>query len=563
MKPLTPFFFVLSLALGIGLACNLFPVTVSAPTLEPSPMSPTSPSRAPTAVEPSKVVTTLDQLRNAVVQIEAVGTFVDPEYGLVVNAAGRGSGFLIDPAGIAVTNNHVVTGAATLKVFLNGQEYSAKVLGASECADLAVIQIDGSDFNYLEWYNEEPRTGLEVYAAGFPLGEPEFTLTKGIISKEKAAGQTFWASLDHVLGHDATINPGNSGGPLVTAGAKIVGVNYRGRPDYNQYFAIDAQTAQRFLADLRQGKDVLSIGINGMAVSSPEGDLSGIWVMSVKSGSPADRAGVQAGDLLYQMEGLVLATDGTMKDYCDILRSRNPTDTMSLRVIRFATNEILEGQLNGRPLAVVETFGSTGSSTGEGAGTAGGEQGPYFTQEFDRDPQWTFNVIKGMSSSNPNKAKYSFNNGRMVFDITDRHLYAYYFYKGFRYEDVRLDLLVENRGVNTQQVSLICHANEESWYEWAVQSDGLWYLFFYENGRYQRIANGGSRAIKMGKDTNQYTFICKGNVLSFFINGVEPKGSPVVERRFALRQGFVGFAISSLNVTPVKIEVDWLQISQP
>ncbi len=559
MKFLKPFLFLFLLVSLIGLACNL--------SFEAGSPAPVTPAALATSTQAGGAVTRLDQLKDAVVQIEAVGTFVDPEYGLVVNAAGRGSGFLIDPSGIVVTNNHVVTGAATLKVFLNGQQYSARVLGASECADLAVIQMDGSNFRYLEWYNEPPRTGLEVYAAGFPLGEPEFTLTKGIISKERAAGQTFWASLDHVLGHDATINPGNSGGPLVTADARVVGINYRGRPDFNQYFAIDAQTAQTFVSDLRQGKDVLSIGINGMAVTSPDGELSGIWVMSVKSGSPADRAGLQAGDLLYQMEGLVLATDGTMKDYCDILRSRNPDDTMSLTVIRFATSEVLEGQLNGRPLEVTQTFdsgsgGSSGESSSDGT-SSGGQQGAYFTEEFERDPGWRFDVIKGLDRSDASNARYSFANGRMVFDITDPGLYAYYFYEGNPYQDVQLDILVENRGVNSQQVSLICRAGEEGWYEWAVQSDGLWYLYFYSDKGYKRIANGGSTAIKMGKAINQYTMICKGESISFFINGVQPKGSPIIERKYALRQGTVGFAISSLRAIPVRIEVDWLRIAQP
>ncbi|MGH2545223.1 MAG: PDZ domain-containing protein, partial [Ardenticatenaceae bacterium] len=78
--------------------------------------------------------------------------------------------------------------------------------------------------------------------------------------------------------------------------------------------------------------------------------LTGIWVSSVESGSPADGAGVEAGDIILSLEGLVLATDGTMADYCDILRSRNRDDTMNVEVLRYATEEVLEGQLNGRAL---------------------------------------------------------------------------------------------------------------------------------------------------------------------------------------------------------------------
>jgi hypothetical protein len=115
-------------------------------------------------------------VQKAVVQIEAEGTFLDPQFGLQVNSAGRGSGFIIDPEGYAVTNNHVVTGAALVKVWVNGETTprNAKVVAYSECNDLALIKIDGSDFSYLEWYDGEITTGMEVYLAGYPLASRSF-----------------------------------------------------------------------------------------------------------------------------------------------------------------------------------------------------------------------------------------------------------------------------------------------------------------------------------------------------------------------------------------------------
>jgi serine protease Do len=292
------------------------------------------------------------------VPIVAQGSFVDPQVGLQLNTAGSGSGFIIDPSGIAVTNNHVVTGAALLQVFLDGEDRprNARVLGVSECSDLAVIDIDGDDFPFLEWYDGEANVGLDVYAAGFPLGDPEFTLTRGIISKARASGETDWASVDNVVEHDATINPGNSGGPLVTPDGKVVGVNYAGASSTNQYFAIGHQEALRVIEQLRQEQDINSIGVNGMAVAAPDEGIYGIWVSSVDSGSPADRVGIRGGDIITMMEGLVLATDGTMSSYCDILRSHRPTDVMRVEVLRFATEEVLEGQLNGDRLVVTVDF---------------------------------------------------------------------------------------------------------------------------------------------------------------------------------------------------------------
>jgi serine protease Do len=330
---------------------------------------------------PEGLVTDLTDLKKATIQIEGQGTFIDPQFGYMANQAGFGSGFIIDPSGIAVTNNHVVTGAALLKVWIGGDTnnvYNARVLGVSECSDLAVIDIEGDGFPYLSWYEEPAKVGLEVYAAGFPLGDPEYTMTKGIVSKEKADGETSWASVDSVIEHTATINPGNSGGPLVDADGKVVGVNYAGSSSTNQYFAIDRKTALKVIDLLQAGTDVESIGINGEAVASEDGTISGIWVSSVESGSAADKAGVKSGDVITQLEKLDLATDGTMKDYCDILRSHVQGDPLAIQVLRWDTQEVLEGQLNGPALEMVYNFGEVPPETGttEPSGTDTGSTIP-------------------------------------------------------------------------------------------------------------------------------------------------------------------------------------------
>jgi serine protease Do len=342
-------------------------------TETPMPTKQALPTVAKATDLPKNMVNSLDEVKSATIQIQAEGTFIDPQVGLVVNGAGRGSGFLIDPSGIAVTNNHVVTGAALLKVWVGGDQnkvYNARVLGASECSDLAVIKIDGVDFPYLQWYNGDPKVGMDVYAAGYPLGDPEYTLTKGIISKAKADGNTGWASVGSVLQHDAQINPGNSGGPLVDKNGMVVGINYASN-SANQYFAIAKAEADAVLTDLEAGNDVNSIGVNGQVVVSQDLNLSGVWVSSVKSGSPADKSGLKPGDIIVQLEGLVLGTDGTKADYCQILRSHKATDTLSMNVLRWSTQEVLEGQLNGRQLAVTGTFSGGNQSTGSSGQTGG------------------------------------------------------------------------------------------------------------------------------------------------------------------------------------------------
>ena len=130
----------------------------------------------------------------------------------------------------------------------------------------------------------------------------------------------------------------------------MVGVNYAGVSSAGQSFAISRNEALPVIERLRSGESVNSIGINGEAVSSSDDGISGIWVASVDSGSPADRIGVQPGDIITRLEGLVLSTDGTMADYCDILRSNAADSVLAIQVLRFETDEVLEGRLNDSPL---------------------------------------------------------------------------------------------------------------------------------------------------------------------------------------------------------------------
>ncbi|MEN4011876.1 MAG: trypsin-like peptidase domain-containing protein [Bellilinea sp.] len=342
--------------LSLVTACNPSTPGEPSPVATSAELQPTPPPvEQPTATQPVDV---LGLLRNATVQIEAQGSFIDPELGSLYNVAGRGTGFIIDPSGIAVTNNHVVTGAALLKVYLAGEDRprNAKILGVSECWDLAVIDIEGDDLPFLPFSDQELTPGVEVYAAGFPLGDPEYTLTKGIVSKANADGESFWASVPAVIEHDARIRGGNSGGPLVNMAGQVVGVNYAGNDRFDQNFAIRARDAQKVIEVLRSGQDFESIGINGQAVVSEDQTISGIWVSSVKSGSPAGKAGVQGGDIITRMEGLILATDGQMTDYCNILRTRNATDTIAIEVLRFSSQEYLDGELNGKALETSFSF---------------------------------------------------------------------------------------------------------------------------------------------------------------------------------------------------------------
>ncbi len=560
----------------VSMACNMGGGGTPEPSVATEP--PAAETQAPVveatedvAPPSSGAISSLQDVKRAVIQIESQGTFIDPEFGLVLNGAGRGSGFIIDPSGLAVTNNHVVTGAALFKVWVGGEDEprNARVLGVSECSDLAVIDIDGDGYEYLDWYSGSIDVGSDIYIAGFPLGDPEYTLTKGVISKSKANGETSWASVDSVLEYDATSNPGNSGGPVVSPDGEVLAVHYAGDSSARQAFGISRDIALSVIDVLKSGENVDTIGVNGTAVGTEDGSLTGIWVSSVQSGSPADQAGIKSGDIITMLENLVLATDGTLSQYCDILRSHQASDTLSLTVLRWASGEILEGQLNGRDLEVTASFGDTTSDTSSDTSSttasgndvvnpnaASGEY--YFYTEFDGGlDSWRYFLTSGKDDGFSLVAK----DNRLRFDIDNRNTWVYLYYADWEYTDVRVDTRTENLGFNNNNVSLFCRYSDLGWYEFNIANNGKFWIYYYDSNakRYNQLWSGGSTAIRMGKDTNEYSAYCSGNQLTLYINGVEAKS--VSDKN--LKSGLVGVSVSSFEVTPITVEFDYFGASAP
>jgi hypothetical protein len=188
----------------------------------------------------------------------------------------------------------------------------------------------------------------------------------------------------------------------------------------------------------------------------------------------------------------------------------------------------------------------------------------FFTEEFDSDPgaDWVTDILGPGADAHADSVVTSFDDSRFRIELPEDQLYFYYTYVGQSYEDVRIDLRADNRGVNSNNVSLTCRGSDEGWYEWSVGSDGLWFLYAVTDA-FNLITNGGTTSLKQGKEVNEYTMVCQGKTISMFVNGVELKLSPVTDNKYGLRDGAVGFNISSLNVTPVIVEVDWFKVSEP
>lgn len=193
----------------------------------------------------------------------------------------------------------------------------------------------------------------------------------------------------------------------------------------------------------------------------------------------------------------------------------------------------------------------------------------FFNEEFDTplSGDWDTLTVTGSDKADPDKVTVEAKDGKLVWNFDSEYVYYYMFYNAFKYDDVRLDVNADNRGRNNNSISLICRYDSEvGWYEFNIANNGLYDILYAEvtdSGKisYNTIANGGSNAIKQGKEVNEYGIICKGKELTLYING--DKVASITENKYGLRSGQVGVSVSSFNVLPILIEMDWIKISQP
>ncbi|HKC90272.1 MAG TPA: trypsin-like peptidase domain-containing protein [Candidatus Limnocylindria bacterium] len=246
---------------------------------------------------------------------------VSPSVVNVRRGRSGGSGVIVAPDGYALTNAHVVDGAREVAVTLdNGGELTAAVVGSDHATDLAVIRILGSGLPAAELADTESlRVGQLVIAIGDPLGFHS-TVTTGVVS---ALGRSLSARdgrlIENVIQTDAALNPGNSGGPLVDTHAKVVGINTAIIPTAQGIcFAIPAATARMvagmLIRDGRVRRAYLGIGGAATAIGRQLANelgitnTSGIRVLEVVAGGPAQRAGLEVRDLIVSLDGAPIAT---------------------------------------------------------------------------------------------------------------------------------------------------------------------------------------------------------------------------------------------------------------
>ena len=261
----------------------------------------------------SRAVTdAVERVSPAVVKIDAAGGGNQ--------AGGSGSGFVFTPDGLVITNSHVISGARRLTVTLpDGRSSRGDVVGDDPDTDLAVLRIDGGALPIASLGDSGAvRPGQIAIAIGNPFGF-DCSVTAGVIS---ALGRSLRSQsgrlIDDIIQTDAALNPGNSGGPLVTTRGEVVGINTAMiRPAQGLCFAIGINTA-RFVASrlIRDGRIRRAyIGIAGQNVDVPRAlartnqlaIASAVRVASIERDSPAARAGLEQGDIVYAMGDAAVA----------------------------------------------------------------------------------------------------------------------------------------------------------------------------------------------------------------------------------------------------------------
>lgn len=272
---------------------------------------------------------------------------------------GLGSGVVVTADGYIVTNNHVVDGADQVKVSMqDGREFTAKVVGKDAQSDVAVVKIEASGLPHVEFGNSDTvEVGDIVLAMGNPFGIGQ-TVTMGIVGATHRNTAQRIEEYEDFIQTDAAINPGNSGGALVNIEGELIGINtaIMSRSGGNQGvgFAIPAKTARNVMDQLiKNGK--VSRGHMGVTIQSVNSAIakqfglsgtSGALVSDVTDNSPAERAGLKAGDIITEVNGSRIADSADLRVRIAAL---NPGAAAKLKVFRDGAERDMSVTLGSQP----------------------------------------------------------------------------------------------------------------------------------------------------------------------------------------------------------------------
>ncbi len=336
----------LLLAGGIGIGWELARSGGASPAAE-GPLTAASPESPGRALADAQAIA--DKVDPAVVDINTIITDALGQRG-----EGAGTGMIVSSSGEVLTNNHVIQGATSILVTVPGHtgRYTARVLGASPSADVALLQISGvSGLPTVTLANSSAlRVGQQVVAIGNALGQGgQPTVTEGAISSLHRSvmvgnGQGGAEHLRDVIQTTAPIQPGDSGGALVNASGQVVGMITAGSRDVSRFgtgvgFAIASDNALSVVNQVRAGRasssvvigqpGFLGVGVRDVDAIAAErlglGNRSGALVLYAPPGGPADRAGIKPGAVITAIDGTSVASADALGP---AIRSHRPGDTI-------------------------------------------------------------------------------------------------------------------------------------------------------------------------------------------------------------------------------------------
>jgi serine protease Do len=323
------------------------PPAVAAPAV-PAPAAPVPQAPVP-APDPraavrdqSAIVQVVQRARPAVVNLSVRGQPVTTPFGIFPQE-GQGSGVIVRSDGLIVTNNHVVQGAQEITVtLLSGRSLRGRVLGSDRFSDLAVVKVDSPQL--LPVVEMGSSSALQVGQTAIAIGNPfglGSTVTVGVVS---ALNRSIQASPDFVVENliqtDAAINPGNSGGALLDSAGRLIGINTAIiREAQGIGFAIPIDHARLVMDQLiAQGRVVRpALGVQILGDIDPNTaraynlPVSAGVVVAPLPGSPAERAGLRAQDIIVSIDGQKIATTGDLRR--ELFRKK-PGDNVRVEVVR-------------------------------------------------------------------------------------------------------------------------------------------------------------------------------------------------------------------------------------
>ena len=339
-----------------------------------------------------------------------------------------GSGVIVSPEGLVVTNHHVIEGAAEIIVVLSDRrEFAAEIVVDDKDTDLAVLKVapPPEDLPYLELRDSDTiEVGDLVLAIGNPFGVGQ-TVTSGIVSA-LARTQVGIADFNFFIQTDAAINPGNSGGALVTMDGKLAGINTaiysKSGGSVGIGFAVPSNMVRTVIAGADRGGAVLRawIGLTGQSLTNELAEGfgldrgGGVIVSRIFEDGPADEAGLKLGDV-------ILAIDGMPIEDLQSLRFRVATqpigETAALMVWRAGAT--IEMKM---PLAAAPESPPRDMGTLEGrhpmAGAVVANLSPALAEELDRPGAWSGVIVMGVARGSPAE-RFRFRKGDIIVTVND------------------------------------------------------------------------------------------------------------------------------------------------